>query len=54
MTDGHSLLDSITGAFVPVHRDGHKFIFAFGLVTLFLFVVAPPLGWLGRRARALW
>lgn len=47
MTDRLSLLDSITGAFVPIHRDGHKFVFAFGLVTLFLFVVAPPLGWLG-------
>ncbi len=31
----------------PIHRDGHKFILAGALITLFLFVVAPPLGWVG-------
>ena len=40
MTDRLSLLDSITGAFVPIHRDGHKFVFAFGLVTLWMAVAA--------------
>jgi phosphatidylserine decarboxylase len=52
MTDRYSLLDSITSAFAPIHRDGHKFVFAFGLVTLILFVVALPLGWLGAIATA--
>lgn len=46
MSDGHSLLDTITNTFVPVHRDGHKFV-AIGLaVTLILFWVWPPLAWI--------
>jgi phosphatidylserine decarboxylase len=47
MNDRHNLLDSITGAFVPLHRDGYKFVAAFGVATLLLFLLAPPLGWLG-------
>jgi phosphatidylserine decarboxylase len=47
MNDRHGILDSITGAFVPPHRDGHKFILGFAVATLILFVLAPPLGWLG-------
>lgn len=47
MNDTHSLFDSVTNAFAPIHRDGHKFILAGALLTLFLFVVAPPLGWVG-------
>lgn len=46
MSDHHSILNSITGAFVPVHPDGRKFIIGFAVVTLILFVLAPPLGWL--------
>jgi phosphatidylserine decarboxylase len=52
MTDRHSLFDTITNAFAPIHRDGYKFVFAFGVATLFLFLVAPPLGWLGAIATA--
>jgi len=52
MNDRHSLLDSILGAFVPVHRDGYKFVAAAGVVTLVLFAFAPPLGWLGALATA--
>jgi phosphatidylserine decarboxylase len=52
MNDRHSLLDSITNAFVPIHRDGYKFLFAFGLATLVLFLLAPPLGWLAAIATA--
>ena len=52
MRDRHSLLDSITNAFVPIHRDGYRFLFAFGLATLVLFLLAPPLGWLGAIATA--
>jgi len=47
MNDGHGILDSITGAFVSPHRDGHKFILGFAVATLLLFMLAPPLGWLG-------
>jgi phosphatidylserine decarboxylase len=48
----NSVLDSVTNAFVPVHRDGHKFIAILGLITLILFVIAPPLGWIGAIATA--
>jgi len=47
MNDRHNLLDTITGAFVPIHPDGYKFVAAFAVATLFLFLLAPPLGWLG-------
>jgi len=46
MNDRHTILDSITGAFVPIHRDGHKFILGFAVAALILFILAPPLGWL--------
>jgi phosphatidylserine decarboxylase len=46
MTDRHGILDSITGAFVPIHCDGHKFIIGCAVATLVLFLIAPPLGWL--------
>jgi len=47
MSDRHSLLDTIAGVFVPIHRDGHKFVFAFALAALILFFIARPLGWIG-------
>jgi phosphatidylserine decarboxylase len=46
MNDRHVLFDTITNAFVPIHRDGYKFVFGAGLATLLLFAVAPTLGWL--------
>jgi phosphatidylserine decarboxylase len=52
MNDRHSLLDSILGAFVPIHRDGYKFVAGAALATLVLFAVLPPLGWLGALATA--
>ena len=52
MNDRHSLLDSILGAFVPIHPDGYKFVFGAALATLLLFAVAPPLGWLAAIATA--
>lgn len=46
MSQGHSLLDTITDTMAPVHRDGHKFV-AIGLViTAVLFLVWPPLAWI--------
>ncbi len=53
MNDTKSLLDSVTNAFVTIHRDGHKFIAIAALITLILFVIAPPLGWIGVIATAL-
>ena len=52
MSDQHGLLDSITGAFVRIHPDGHKFILGFAAATLILFLLSPPLGWLGVIATA--
>ena len=46
MNDRHNILDSITGAFVPIHRDGHKFVFAAAIATLLLFLFVPTLGWI--------
>jgi len=50
MNDRHTVLDSITGPFVPIHRDGHKFILGFAVAALILFILAPPLGWLASIA----
>jgi phosphatidylserine decarboxylase len=50
MNNSHSVLNSITNAFVPIHRDGYKFVFAAALATLLLFLLAPPLGWLAAIA----
>jgi phosphatidylserine decarboxylase len=50
MSDRYSILDSITSAFVPIHREGHKFILGFAVAALILFMLAPPLGWLGAIA----
>ena len=50
MKDSHTILDSILGAFVPIHPDGYKFVAGAALATLILFAVAPPLGWLAALA----
>ncbi len=52
MNDRHSILDSITGAFVPIHRDGYKFVAGAAVATLFLFLLRDTLGWLGVIATA--
>jgi phosphatidylserine decarboxylase len=50
MTDRHGLIDTILGAFVPIHPDGYKFVAGAALATLILFALAPPLGWLAAIA----
>lgn len=45
MNDKHSLLDSITNSFAPIHRDGYKFVFGAAIITLILFLFVPALGW---------
>jgi phosphatidylserine decarboxylase len=52
MNDSHGILDSILGAFVPIHPDGYKFVIGAALATLLLFAVAPPLGWLAAIVTA--
>jgi phosphatidylserine decarboxylase len=48
-----SVLASIRGQLVPIHREGYPFIAAFALATLLLFLVWPPLGVVGLLA-TLW
>ena len=50
MQENHTLLDSITSFFVPVHKDGYKFVAAFAVVALIMSWVSDPLGWLGAAA----
>ena len=52
MNDRHGILDSITGVFVPIHRDGYKFVAGAAVATLFLFLLSDTLGWLGVMATA--
>jgi phosphatidylserine decarboxylase len=52
MNERHSLFDTIANAFVPIHPDGYKFVLVLGLVTLFLFAAAPPLGVIAAIATA--
>jgi phosphatidylserine decarboxylase len=48
-----SVFDSIRAQFVPIHREGYPFIGAFALVSIVLFLLWSPLGWLGTLA-TLW
>jgi len=42
------MLDSIMSIFVPVHREGYRFIAIFAAITLVLFWLLPDVfGWIG-------
>jgi phosphatidylserine decarboxylase len=47
-----SIVASIRSQFVPIHRDGLMFIGIFAMVSLVLFIIWSPLGWLGTLATA--
>jgi len=47
-----SIVNSIRSQFVPITPEGYPFIGAFALVSLILFWVWTPLGWLGTLATA--
>ncbi len=47
MNDRHGLIDTIRGGLVPIHWDGHKFVGAGIVLTILLFLLWSPLGWLG-------
>ena len=47
-----SVVASIRSQFVPIHRDGLMFIGIFAMVSLVLFIIWSPLGWLGTLATA--
>lgn len=40
-------MDSLTSILVPIHREGHRFLLIFAAVTLLLFLIWQPLGWIG-------
>ena len=44
---GGGIVDTILSVLTPVHRDGYRFILLFAGVSLALFFLAVPLGWLG-------
>jgi len=45
-----SVLASIRSQLAPIHREGLPFISVFALISLFLFWLWSPLGWLGAMA----
>ncbi len=45
MSENRSLLSTIADSFVPIHRDGHKFVAIALAVTLLFFLIWQPLGW---------
>ncbi len=45
MSERHTILDSITSAFVPIHPEGHKFIAGFAVAALILFLLAAAVTW---------
>ena len=48
-----SIVNSITSAFVPIHKEGYRFIAIFAGLTLFLFwLEVETLGWVGVVATA--
>jgi len=48
-----SIIASIRAQFSPIHQEGYPFVGGVALISLFLFWLWPPLGWLGTVA-TLW
>ncbi len=46
MSNNQGYLDWLGELFVPIHRDGHKFLGASLLATVIFFLIWPPLGWI--------
>lgn len=40
-------MESVTSVFVPIHREGRRFVLIFAAITLVLFAITPYLGWVG-------
>jgi len=47
-----SIADSIRAQLVPIHREGYPFVGGFALVSIVLFFLWSPLGWVGTLATA--
>ncbi len=45
-------MDALRTVVVPIHPDGRKFVLLFAVVTVVLFFIAAPLGWIGVVASA--
>ncbi|MCH8239473.1 MAG: phosphatidylserine decarboxylase [Proteobacteria bacterium] len=53
LKENHTLVDSITAFFVPIHKDGYKFVAGFAVAALVASLLSAPLGGLGAVA-TLW
>lgn len=40
-------MDSLTSILTPIHKEGHRWVIIFAAVTVVLFLIWNPLGWLG-------
>tara|TARA_R110002110_G_scaffold179197_13_gene384632 strand:+ start:10282 stop:10980 length:699 start_codon:yes stop_codon:yes gene_type:complete len=40
-------MDSLTSILTPIHKEGHRFVVIFAAVTVVLFLIWDPLGWIG-------
>lgn len=40
-------MHNLTSILVPIHREGHRFVLIFAVVTVVLFLIWNPLGWAG-------
>lgn len=40
-------MHNLTSILVPIHREGHKFVVIFAAITVVLFLIWNPLGWIG-------
>jgi phosphatidylserine decarboxylase len=47
-----SVFDSIRAQLVPIHREGYPFIGGFAFLSIILFLLWSPLGWIGTVATA--
>lgn len=50
MREQPSFFESLADNFVPIHRDGHKFIAAGAIAAVVLFLIWEPLGWIAVLA----
>lgn len=41
------VIDTIFSVFTPIHREGYRFLAIFAAVSLILFLIWTPLGWIG-------
>jgi len=47
VSENKSLIETITGFFVPIHPDGQKFVVISFIIMMLLFLLSTSLGWVG-------